>query len=163
MARHAKKYHGQEYEVCNLRPNENTAEGIMNTAKSQSCDLIVMASHGYRGGEKTLARQRGHQGPYAQRAPCSDLSLGIARPGRSRSNGRAGVLAFTGSRSRAQGRDSQHRLTPAKQAQSYLLYCSNSRRFGQNSGGSVEADRLSSHLRHLSLVPHVTQRARASA
>lgn len=34
--------------------NENTAEGIMNTAKSQSCDLIVMASHGYRGVKRLL-------------------------------------------------------------------------------------------------------------
>jgi nucleotide-binding universal stress UspA family protein len=34
--------------------NENTVEGILNTAKSQSCDLVVMASHGYRGVKRLL-------------------------------------------------------------------------------------------------------------
>jgi len=34
--------------------NDNTAEGIMNTAKSKGCDLIVMASHGYRGVKRLL-------------------------------------------------------------------------------------------------------------
>ena len=47
-AKQAAEQHGVAVETIHVR-NAQPAEAILETAKAQGCDLIVMASHGRRG------------------------------------------------------------------------------------------------------------------
>jgi nucleotide-binding universal stress UspA family protein len=42
-------------------PDQSPAEGILATAKSEGCDLIVMGSHGHRGLDRVLVGSRAYE------------------------------------------------------------------------------------------------------
>jgi nucleotide-binding universal stress UspA family protein len=54
------KAHGVACEMVYVKRKRSAADGILETASSRKCDLIVMSSHGWRGAERVLLGSQTH-------------------------------------------------------------------------------------------------------